>query len=147
METALSHIDRDRSPVVDSRGTGWLAFAATLMLLSGVFKIFDAFWAFKYDSELSETVETVVLEGNLAAWGWVWLVVGVVLVAAGVAVARGAEWARWVGIVVAGITVALAVTWIFFQPLWAILTVTLGILVIFALAVYGGRDPVGTDYE
>ena len=67
-------------------------------------------------------------------------------VSAGFAVVKGAEWARWVGIIVAGGTAVMSFQWIYFQPLWTILSVTLCLLVIVPLAAYGGRRGVlGSD--
>jgi hypothetical protein len=124
-------------------GVRWLAFAAALLAVSGIFKILDALWAFKYDDERSTKVQTVVFERDLSSWGWVWLVVGILLIAAGFAVVTGAEWARWLGIVAASIATITFLPWIYFQPLWTILSVTLAVLVIYALAAYGGsRSPM-----
>jgi hypothetical protein len=121
----------------------WLAFAAALLAVSGIFKILDALWAFKYDDVRPKKVQTVVFEGDLQSWGWVWLGVGILLIAAGFAVVTGAEWARWVGIVAASVAAITFLPWIYFQPLWTILSVTLAVLVIFALASYGGsRSPM-----
>jgi hypothetical protein len=83
-------------------------------------------------------VQTVLFEGDLTSWGWVWLVVGIVLIAAAIALVSGVQWARWVGIVTAGIAAISFLPWIYYQPLWTILSVTLAVLVIYALAVYGG---------
>jgi hypothetical protein len=126
------------------KGTGWLSFAAAMLVVSGVFKIFDALWAFKYDDDVSERVQTVVFEHDLTSWGWVWLVVGIVLVAAGFAVGSGARWARWVGMIAATLAAIAFLPWIYFQPLWTILSVTLAVLVIYALAAYGGRQAPDT---
>lgn len=136
----VSHDERVYTP----RGAGWLAFAGTVLVISGVFKIFDALWAFKYDDDVSEEVQTVVFENDLQSWGWVWLVVGIVLVLAGIAVVSGAEWARWVGIVTAAVAAIAFLPWIYYQPLWTILSVTLAVMVIYALATYGGRRSPGT---
>lgn len=136
----VSHDERVYTP----RGAGWLAFAGTVLVVSGVFKIFDALWAFKYDDDVSEEVQTVVFENDLQSWGWVWLVVGIVLVLAGIAVVSGAEWARWVGIVTAAVAAIAFLPWIYYQPLWTILSVTLAAMVIYALAPYGGRRSPGT---
>lgn len=122
------------------RGSGWLAFAGSMLIVGGGFKIFDAFWAFTYDDEVSEELQTVVFENDLQAWGWVWLVVGIVLVVTGFAVVAGAEWARWLGIVVATLAALLFLPWVYFQPLWTILSVSLAVLVIYGLAAYGGRQ-------
>jgi hypothetical protein len=127
--------------VYSPRGAGWLAFSATMLVVSGVFKIFDALWAFKYDDEVSEEVQTVVFENDLQSWGWVWLGVGIVLVLAGIAVVSGAEWARWVGIVAAALAAMSFLPWIYYQPLWTILSVTLAVMVIYGLVAYGGRSP------
>ena len=124
--------------VMTPRVAGWLSFAAALLVVSGVFKILDALWAFKYDDDVSEEVQTVLFEHDLASWGWLWLGVGVVLILAGFAVVSGAQWARWVGIVTASIAAILFLPWIYYQPLWTILSVTLALLVVYALAAYGG---------
>ncbi|HET6950172.1 MAG TPA: hypothetical protein VFI47_07350 [Acidimicrobiales bacterium] len=129
---------------VAPRGAGWLAFAGTLLVVSGAFKVLDALWAFKYDDDLSEEVKTVLFEDDLTAWGWVWLVVGIVLIAAGIAVVGGAEWARWVGTVAAAVAAITFLPWIYYQPLWTILSVSLAMLVIYALTTYGGRQVPGT---
>ncbi|HKE71974.1 MAG TPA: hypothetical protein VKB57_00055 [Acidimicrobiales bacterium] len=121
------------------KGTGWISFAAALLVVSGIFKIFDALWAFKYDDEVNKEVQTVLFERDLTSWGWVWLVVGIILILAGVAVTRGSQWARWLGIVVASLAAISFLPWIYFQPLWTILSVTLAILVVYALCTYGGR--------
>ena len=120
------------------RGAGWLAFASTMLFISGGMKIFDGLWAFKYDDDVSEPVQTVVFEGDLTSWGWVWMVAGIVLIVAAIAVTSGAQWARWVGIITAGVAAISFLPWIYYQPLWTILSVVLAVLVIYALAVYGG---------
>jgi hypothetical protein len=130
------------------REVRWLAFAAALLAVSGVFKILDALWAFKYDDDVNEEVQTVLFERDLTSWGWVWLVVGILLLATGFAVVTGAEWARWVGIVAASIATMTFLPWIYFQPLWTILSVTLAVLVIYALAAHGGRrSPMARGHD
>lgn len=136
--------DGSRTEVEQGRGAGWIAFAAALLITGGVFKVFDAFWAFKYDDEIAEPVQTIVFENDLQSWGWVWLVLGILLILTGVAVVQGSEIGRWAGIVIAGIAAIVYTPWIYFQPLWTILSVTLAVLVIYALAAYGGHaGPAG----
>ena len=132
--------DYDLPPTAE-RAANWLAFAGALLVIGGAFKIFDALWAFKYDDEVSEEVQTIVFENDLASWGWVWLIVGIVLVAAGIAVVSRVQWARWVGIVAASLAAISFLPWIYYQPLWTILSVSLAVMAVYALATYGGRDP------
>ena len=129
----------------DRKGAGWLAFAGALLVVSGAFKILDALWAWKYDDELSDPVQTVLFEGDLTSWGWVWFFVGILLLATGFAVISGAEWARWVGMIVAGLAAIAFLPWIYYQPFWTMLSVTLAILVIYALAAYGGGRVYSAD--
>lgn len=101
-------------------------------------KVFDAFWAFKYDDDISEDVQTIVFERDPATWGWIWMAVGVVLIVAGCSVLVGAQWARWVGIVAASLAALAFFPWIYFQPIWTMFSVTLMIVAIAALALEAG---------
>src|SRR3954467_12963007 len=89
------------SDVYYQRGTGWVLFAGVMLSISGVFKIFDALWAFKYDNVVSKDVQTIVFEHDLSSYGWAWLGVGIILMLAGFAVLAKSQWARWIGIVAA----------------------------------------------
>ncbi|MGH8829193.1 MAG: DUF7144 family membrane protein [Jiangellaceae bacterium] len=89
---------------------------------------------------MSAEVQAIVFEGDLTTFGWVCLVVGVVLVLASIAVLSGQEWARWTGVLAAGIAAVLYLPWIYYQPYWTILSVSLAVLVIYALAVSGGQS-------
>ena len=135
----MSEIDRIDAEREVKKGTGWLAFAGAMLVVSGIFKILDALWAFKYDDKVSNDVETIVFEHNLTAWGWVWLVVGIVLIVAGFGVVNRAQWARWFGVVAAGAAAIVNYSWIFYQPIWTIATEGILVAVIYALLVYGGE--------
>jgi hypothetical protein len=126
----------------EAAGAGWLLFAAAMLITAGVFRILDAFWAFKYDDEISDQVQTIVFENDLGAYGWVWLLLGILLIAAGFAIGNGAQWARWIGIIAGAVLAISSMSWIYFQPFWSFVGVTMGILVVYALSVYGGREPV-----
>jgi hypothetical protein len=131
----------DRMTVRSHAGAGWLMFSAMLLMLAGAWKVLDALWAFKYDDEVGDRLQSVLFEGDLTAYGWVWLVVGVVLLAAGFAVLQEAEWARWVGIGAALVHALAALTWVYFQPLAALISVGLSVLVVYGLTAYGQRAP------
>jgi hypothetical protein len=117
-----------------------MSFAAAVLIVSGLFKILDGLWAFKFDddADVSGRVQTVIFENDLESWGWVWLVSGIVLVIAGFTVVTGAQWARWVGIVAGAVTAVVVFPWIYYQPLWTILSVALSLIVVYALVFYGG---------
>ena len=129
----MSEIDRMYNEARSTKlGVGWLAFAASLLVIGGIFKILDAIWAFKYDDELAGDVRTIVFDQDLTAWGWIWLLLGILLIVAGFAVVKGMEWARWFGIVVLAVAAIANYSWIVWAPLW-----TLGLEAIYAAAIYG----------
>jgi hypothetical protein len=132
--TSGRSIEDDRG----ARSSGWLAFAAAMLAIGGVFKIFDALWAFKYDDDYPQ-LQTILFERDLAAWGWVWLIVGVLLLVTAACVVTGSAWARWFGIVAAAVAAITFMPWIYYNALWTMLSVSLMILTIYALAAHAGR--------
>jgi len=126
-------------PVQERRGEGWLLFSAVVMITGGIMRVLDALWAFDKDDEISEPLQVLVWDDNLAAYGWLWLIVGVLLIVAGFGVLSGSEWARWFGIVMASIAAVSSFLWIYEFPIWALVGSLIGFLVVYGLATYGGR--------
>jgi hypothetical protein len=110
-----------------------------VLITAGIMRIFDAFWAFDKNDEVSGDLQVLVFDDNLDVYGWIWMIVGFLLVAAGVGVLSGAQWARWFGIAVSAIAAISASLWIYAFPIWSLVGVVIGISVIYALATYGGH--------
>ena len=127
-------------------GEGWLLFAAIVLMTAGVMRIFDALWAFDKDDELTTNLQVLLFDDSLDTYGWIWLVVGALLVLAGFGVLSGSEMARWFGIFMAAISAISAFLWIYAFPIWSLVGVLISIGVIYALATYGGVT-VGDDVE
>jgi hypothetical protein len=129
-------------------GEGWLLFAAIVLMTAGVMRIFDAFWAFDKDDELTTNLQVLLFDDSLDAYGWTWLVVGALLVVAGFGVLSGSQTARWFGIFMAALSAISAFLWIYAFPIWSLVSVLISIGVIYALATYGdlgiGAAGVGT---
>jgi hypothetical protein len=70
-------------------------------------------------------------------WGWLHLVIGVVALVAGCGIIVGKRWAQILGIVLAGVSAVVNLTWIAAYPLWSITIIAVDILIIHALAVHG----------
>jgi hypothetical protein len=122
-------------------GSGWLFFAGTVLGIAGIMRFFDALWAFRYDGVVSDNLEGALLGTSLSTYGWVWLVVSAILFFASFAVLTRSQIARWVGIIAAALLVISAFWWMPFYPVWSLAYVVIGNLVIYGLAVYGGRVP------
>ena len=43
---------------MDEKGEGWLIFAAVVLGVAGIMRVFDAIWAFRYHGALPRTSKT-----------------------------------------------------------------------------------------
>jgi len=121
-------------------GLGWLLFAGTVLGITGIMRIFDAIWAFRYDGVVPDGLEGAILGTSLTTYGWVYLVVGLILIAASFAVLLRSQFARWIGIVAGAILTITAFWWMPYYPVWSLAYVMTGLAVVYGLAAYGGRS-------
>ena len=126
-------------PAYMDAGGGWLFFAGTILGLAGVARLFDAFWAFRYDGQVAGGLDGAILGTSLSTYAWVWVVVGIVLIGASFAVLNRSQFARWIGIIAGGLLAISAMWWMPFYPVWSLAYVALGVLVVYSLAAHGGR--------
>ena len=129
-----------RGLTLNRRGYGWTIFAAVVLILVGVMRIFDSIWAFRYNGAVSDNLENALFGHNLETYGWVYLIVGLILIGSGVLALRGSDIGRWVGAGAAGLLCISAVWWMPYYPVWSFAYIGIGILVIGALLVYGGDN-------
>ena len=123
----------------DEKGFGWLLFAATMLGLAGVLSIIDGIVALSRGKFYTANASYVFTD--LRTWGWITLIIGVLLIVAAMGVFSGSGFARWFGIIAAAVN-AIG----FFgsptaqqYPFWSLIIFALDVLVIYALAVYGGK--------
>ena len=125
-------------PVRARTGGGWIAFAGVMMILAGLLDVVNGLWAI---DRQDTAVDALFFQDNLEGWGWFYIVVGIVLILAGFAVFQRSPWAVTVGVVVAIIGAVTNMFWIFQYPLASIVLVIINVMVLYALVVYGDRDP------
>ena len=125
------------------RGDGWRYFAGTVLGVAGIMRIFDAIWAWTYNGPLPENLQNAVLGHSLDTYGWVYLVVAIILIGASFGVIVGSQISRWIGIVGGAILAISSVWWMPYYPVWSLTYIAIGVLVMFALAVYGDRPADG----
>jgi hypothetical protein len=134
----VASVTRDDSYEFDEeKGFGWLLFAATMLGLAGVLSIIDGIMALSKSSFYAANSHYVF--SDLRTWGWITLLVGVLLIVAAMGVFSGSAFARWFGIFAASLSLIAHFSAAQAYPLWTLIMITLDILVIYALAVYGGR--------
>jgi hypothetical protein len=124
--------------------SNWLIFSAIVLVVAGIMRILDAIWAFAYNGPVVDNLHDAIFGHSLTTYGWIWLIVGIVLIASGFLVlssARvGAEISRWIGVVAAAIAGITAVSWLPYYPVWALIYVGLSILVIYGLVAHFGVE-------
>lgn len=121
-----------------SRGASWVMFSAIVLFIAGVFAVIDGLVAV-YKSTFF-TQNAVYVFSDLRTWGWIIFGLGVAGIVSGLAVLSGREWARWLGIIVAGLSAVGQLLFAQAYPLWSLMIMAVDFLVIYALVAYGGRD-------
>jgi hypothetical protein len=113
------------------------------MIMAGIFQALDGLVAL-FNDTFYVTTREYVFQFDVTAWGWIHLILGVVVALAGWGLLSGRTWARVVGITVAVLSAIANFLWLPYYPFWALLIIALDVFVIWAIAVHGGtmRDAV-----
>jgi hypothetical protein len=126
-------------PVSGTRPAGWVvgmtAVAVLMMVMIGIFHAVEGLVAL-FNNEIYLVGARYVFAFDLTAWGWIHLLLGVVLIVAGIGVRTGQLWARSVGIGVVVLSMIANFLFIPYYPVWSLLIIALDFFVIWALCVY-----------
>ncbi|MGW4233040.1 DUF7144 family membrane protein [Streptomyces sp. NPDC004980] len=122
-----------------SSASGWTVFAAVLMIFGGAMAILEGIAAIAKDDVFVAT-RNYVFQFNLTGWGWIHLILGIVILLAGCALFTGALWARAVGVLLAGLGVVAHFLWLPYYPFWSLVLIAMYIIVIWALCAGPQRD-------
>ena len=123
----------------DSAWTGWVAFAGVIMVMLGSFHAIQGLVAIFKDNYYLVHSSGLVVNVNYTTWGWVHLLGGIIVAAAGFAVFTGQVWARTVGVILALISAIVNVGFLAAYPLWSLMMIALDVTVILALTVHGSE--------
>ncbi|MDV9190862.1 hypothetical protein R6L23_22040 [Streptomyces sp. SR27] len=131
-----------RKPAPSASGawaSGGTLFAGVLMLVTGCMDVFQGIAGIAKD-DVYTRIGDYVFKFNLTTWGWIHLILGVVVAIAGFGILRGAEWGRVAGISLASLNLLVQFLFLPYQPWWALFSMAISVFVIWALAtdeVYG----------
>ena len=120
----------------EPEGSGWVLFAAVLLGLAGLWNFFAGIAAIA-DAHVYVANANYVFS-DLATWGWIILILGILQCFAALALTTGSELARWFGIACAAVNSIGQLMFIPAFPFWGIAMFAVDILIIYALVVYGG---------
>jgi hypothetical protein len=112
--------------------SGWVTFTGLLAGIVAVYNILSGIAAIAEDDR-TEALNEVLYDVDITAWGWFWLILGIVqLITAGLILARNPI-GQMLGLLWAFIGAALSVFTIFVAPFWSLVVLGVNILVIWAL--------------
>jgi hypothetical protein len=128
----MSQYGTTRSPEPSGWVTGGIVFAGVMMITIGVFQAIAGLAAIIED-EFFVVTQNYTFDLDATAWGWIHLIVGIVLVLAGFYLFTGSTWARIVGITLAILSAVANFFFIPYYPFWSILIIALDVWVVWAL--------------
>lgn len=121
----------------DFEGSGWVMFAAIMLMIIGVMNIVYGIAAIDDANFFVNDARYVF--SDLSTWGWIILIIGITQLCAAFSIIGGTSWGRWVGVATAG---GNAIAQLLFLPSYPFLSISLfavDILIIYGLVAYGGR--------
>jgi len=121
----------------------WVAFAAILLMLSGVFSVIAGLAAAFEDDYIGGAANGEIFLLNTTALGIFWIVVGVIKAWAGFALIQGREWARVVAIFVCSIHAVLALLSLTSQPFLSIVFIVFNVVVLYGVTVRWEEAKIG----
>ena len=116
---------------------GWTLFAAVIMILVGAFHVIQGLVALFKDDYYVVAASGLVLDVSYTAWGWIHIVGGVIVVAAGISLFTGRMWARVLGTAMACVSAIVNVGFLSAYPIWSAMVIGMDIAIIMALTVHG----------
>lgn len=116
--------------------TGWVVFAGVLMILAG------ALWAIQgLIAVFNDNLVIFGTEGalflDITGWGWVHIVLGLLLLLSGILVLRGNLFGRTMAVVLVILSIIVNFIWLPVYPVWAVIVIILDVFILYAVMVHG----------
>ena len=115
---------------------GWTFFAAFMMFMLGWWWFFAGLTGILKDDIFVKTPK-YVFKFDITTWGWIHLLLGILVVVASGALFVGALWARIVGVILAVASGLIGFAWLPMYPIWGVIFITSSVFVVWALTVHG----------
>jgi hypothetical protein len=128
----------DKPTDYSSWAVGWAGFAGVMLIIIGVFDIVQGLVAIVNDDFYVITQEWV-FKFDVTTWGWIHLILGIILIASGIGIFSANVAARTVGVIGAGLAMIVNFAWLPYYPVWSTIVIAICIAIIWALTAHG-RD-------
>lgn len=134
-------VDQDGYDVRAAEGIGWKVFAGMMIMLAGAFNVADGLVAITDHTYFAKAggTDQLPITNDLKTWGWIVFIWGLVLLVSGGLIFVGNAFGRVVGLVAAIGNAIVQLGFLAHYPFWSAIIILVDVLVIYALAVHGGR--------
>lgn len=124
------------SPNQTSQPSGWalggVAFAACMLTLLGVFEVISGLTAL-FNDTFFVVAPHYTFKFDVTVWGWIHLILGIIMIATAIGLFTTKGWALVTGIVFATLSAIANFFFIPYYPLWSIVIIALNAWVIWSL--------------
>ncbi|WP_407342633.1 hypothetical protein [Pengzhenrongella phosphoraccumulans] len=116
---------------------GWIAFAGTMMLLLGSFHVIQGLIALFQQEYYLVGANGLTVHLDYTQWGWTHVILGVLVIGAGIGLLAGQMWARVIAVILAFASAIVNVGFLAAYPVWSTIMIAVDVLVIWAVIVHG----------
>jgi hypothetical protein len=128
-----------RRPEPSGWALGGVAFAASVLTLTGLFEIVAGLVAI-FDDNFYVVARHYTFDLDTTAWGWIHLIIGILLVVTGWGLFSRRAWAGVAAIVLAMLSALENFFFIPYYPFWSIVVIALNVWVIWAVTRPGAIE-------
>ncbi|HEU5473519.1 MAG TPA: hypothetical protein VFV67_22975 [Actinophytocola sp.] len=124
--------EQQQGKPVSGWAIGGITFAATIMLMVGVFQAIAGLVAL-FDDQFYVVGDNYTFKFDITAWGWIHLILGIGLAIAGYGLFTRATWAGIVAMTLAVLSGIANFFFIPYYPIWSLVIIALDVWVIWSL--------------
>lgn len=111
---------------------GGITFAGVIMMITGSFQAIAGLVAI-FNDDFFVAARNYTFDLDVTAWGWIHLILGIIVAAAGLSLLAQRAWAAVLAVVLAALSAIENFFFIPYYPFWSILVIALDVWIIWAL--------------
>jgi len=121
----------------EGHGYGLVLFASILLVVVACFNVIQGIAAIANSHVFTAHAHYVF--ANQRTWGWITLILGILMLIAAVGVLAGNQLARWFAVVVIGLNAIDQMFFIPAYPFWSLTIIAMDVVALYGLLAYGSR--------